>query len=441
MYRLIRRRIVTLSIVLVLLLPASACSRQSDLMVDEEHLSGKLRIAIDTGASKGQVHPLDHSVTGPIYDRLIDFQAKHPDLDIEMIDISFLTSQASTIPQDPLPDIMEVVPYQIRWVANPNELENLDTLIQNLGLATPYEQLIDKTRVNGSAWMLPISNEPVIVYYDEQVFGQLGIPLPDDNWTWDDFISASRRLAEENYMTDIPDFPDGGFGVVEPIIQGLGGTYASNDGMHFSGYLDSESTVSAFNRYVSDIREQRSKRMSVIGKSSYFNFDQVALGMGRPSELYNLLNDNMNLRITRMPLFADGKRHNTTYISGLAIFSQSKNKAAAEALLKELAGNGEDAVNFANYNALGNRDHRFSDSPLVQQEELMRVMDLETMVATPSTFQLNPGFLGNYGILYLPPANITDAIKELFEPDSIEPVLQNLTHAVESKFPDQRGKW
>lgn len=72
---------------------------------------------------------------------------------------------------------------------------------------------------------------------------------------------------------------------------------------------------------------------------------------------------------------------------------------------------------------------------------MLRVMDLETMVATPSTFQLNPSIIGNYGILYLPPANITDAIKKLFEPDSIEPILHNLTHAVESKFPDQRGKW
>jgi ABC-type sugar transport system, periplasmic component len=432
----IRTMIVSVSLIAAVLLSLSACSKHSNNFdMDEEHLSGKLRIAIDTGASStGQVHPLDHSVTGPIYDRLNDFQAKHPDLEIEMIDISFITSQASTIPQDPLPDIMEVVPYQIRWVANPNELENLDTLIQNLGLAAPYEQLIDKTRVNGSAWMLPISNEPVIVYYDEQVFGQLGIPLPDDNWTWDDFISASRRLAEENYMTDIPEgYPDGGFNLVEPIIQGLGGSYASNDGMHFSGYLDSESTVSAFNRYVSDIREQRSRSMSVKGDK--------ALGIGRPSELYYSLKDNMNLRITRMPLFADGKRYNTTYITGLAISSQSTNKAAAEALLKELAGNGEDAVNFANYNALGKRDHRFMDSPPIQQEEMLRVMDLETMVATPSTFQLNPSIIGNYGILYLPPANITDAIKKLFEPDSIEPILHNLTHAVESKFPDQRGKW
>lgn len=425
------RTIFNMMIVLLLLL-LSACQNDTAPVVEEQQLSGKLRIAINRPAiiGNGHVHPLDGSIKGPIYDKLRAFQKQHPDLEIELMDISFLTDMPSKIPQDPLPDIMEVVPYQIRWVASPDELEDLEPIVQMSGWNGPFAQLIDRTRVNGTASMLPVRSEPMVVYYDERVFGQLNIAAPHDNWTWDDFVTASELLNAESYITDIPDSLD----AVEHVIQGLGGAYSTEDGLHFIEHLDSASTVSAFERYVSEMRVLRSNAANKDG--------QKALGMGRPSELYSLLNDNINLRIARMPLFADGKRHNTILTTGLAISAESTNKSAAVELLKALAGdNEEEAVRFANYNALVKMNLKYMDKPLVQQDELLRVMELETANSVPATFQLNPDFLEYNGILYKRYKEFRDVFPALFEQDSVKPILEKLASIVETLFQAQRGNW
>lgn len=427
-----KRVLKTSLIVTMVLLLLSACQNDSNLMVEEEGLSGKLRIAIinPTHIGNGRVHQLDEASKGPLYDKLRAFQTQNPNLDIELIDISFVTGEPSTIPTDPLPDIIEVVPYQTRWVAGPDELENLDPVVQLSGWNGAYAQLIDRTRVNGKAIMIPVKSEPMVVYYDEHIFGQLNIPAPHESWTWDDFVSASEQLNSNGFITDIPDK----FDAVEPIIQGLGGAYTSEDGLHFIEHLDSDSTVAAFERYVSDMRVQRSNAANKGG--------QKALGIGRPSDLYSLLNDNINLRIARMPLFADGKRHNTMLTTGLAVSAESKNKTAAVELLRALVGDNEgEALRFANYNALVGESFNYMDKPLVQQEELLRVMEMETANSVPTTFQLNPQFFNHYGILNERSKEFADVFPMLLEQNSIKLALEMLASHVETLFQTQRGNW
>ncbi|MHA7965327.1 extracellular solute-binding protein [Paenibacillus sp. CAU 1782] len=427
--RKIRRTIVSVLTVSLLLL--SACQNNTDpLKENEEELSGKLRIAISQPFASGRVHPLDTSTKGPIYDKLKIFQNQHPDLKIELIDISFTTGEPSTIPQDPLPDIIEVAPYQIRWVANGNDLEDLDPFVQISRWSDGLAKLVDGTRLNGTAYMLPIKSEPMVMYYDARIFSELNITAPDDEWTWDDFIMASQQLNAEGYVMDIPEK----FDAIEPIIQGFGGAYSSEDGMHFIDYLDSDSTVAAFNQYLSDIRFQSSDGANKAGHK--------ALGMGRPSDLYSLLDENTNLRIARMPLFADGRRHNTALTTGLAIAANSPNKTAAMELLKALTSDGEEeAVRFANYNALAMKNARFSTKPLLQEDELLNVMKLESEVSVPATFQLNPGMINHYGILNERPEEFAEILPTLFQQESAENALKQLAGMIETLFSTQRGMW
>ncbi len=428
--RRIRSTIVCMLIVSLLLL-LSACQNRTDpLKEEEDQLSGKLRIAIGQPFASGRVHPLDSSTKGPIYDKLKAFENQHPDLEIELIDISFTTGEPSTIPQDPLPDLMEVAPYQIRWVANGNDFEDLDPFVQISRWTDGLAKLVDGTRLNGVPYMLPIKSEPMVIYYDEKVFGELYLTAPNEEWTWDDFIMASQQLNAEGYIVNIPDK----FDVIEPIIKGLGGAYTSEDGMRFIDFLDSDATIAAFNQYSSDMRLHSSDAASKAGHK--------ALGMGRPSDLYSLLDENPNLRIARLPLSSDGKRHNTVLTTGLAIAANSPNKTAAMELLKALTSDGEEeAVRFANYNALAMKNEKFSTKPLVQQDELLTVMKLESEISTPATFQLNPGMINHYGILNERPEEFANLLPALFQQDSPETALKQLAGMVETLFATQRGMW
>ncbi|NIK77800.1 ABC-type glycerol-3-phosphate transport system substrate-binding protein [Paenibacillus castaneae] len=425
-----RKRNTFLIVILIMLILLSACQKQS-IGIEDKKLSGTIRIALSSGTKGGgwPAHTLGESDNGPIYDKIRAFVKDHPNVNVEIIGIDFVTNQPSTIPQDPFPDIIELAPNQIRWIAQ-GELENLDGLAQVSNWTEAYTKLVEKTQVDGSTWALPVRSDPMIVYYDSSVFQQLNLVAPSDGWTWNDFLSVSMSLANSGYSTDIPDQ----FDAVEHIIGGLGGSYVSKDGKQFHGYLDSEATIKAFEQYVASIRTQYVNKKA---KSA-----QTALGMSRASDLYPLFKQGDVIKLAPMPVFPDGQKYNTMLTTGLALSSASKNKEAATELLKAIVGgNEEDAVRFANYNALVINDPRYYTKAPAQFEELLWYMGLETAVAIPSTFQMNSDTRNHYGVLNLHSQQFAEAYPNVFIEGKEKQTLEQLAAFIDSLFPTLKGKW
>ena len=45
-------------------------------------------------------------------------------------------------------------------------------------------------------WALPSGADPVVLYFNKDMFDQARLPYPTPDWTWEDFLSAANRLSK-----------------------------------------------------------------------------------------------------------------------------------------------------------------------------------------------------------------------------------------------------
>lgn len=61
----------------------------------------------------------------------------------------------------------------------------------------PYRAALDMlTREDGNFYGLPLDKSVWITYLNTEIFENAGIPLPDSDWTWDDFERIATELTE-----------------------------------------------------------------------------------------------------------------------------------------------------------------------------------------------------------------------------------------------------
>jgi len=82
---------------------------------------------------------------------------------------------------------------------------------QSLGIDDFYPGAIDVFTQNGKIWAIPTGVDPFILYYNQDLFDQFGVPYPTNNWTWDDLQTAAM-------LTSNPDQNIYGYAVPEPYF-------------------------------------------------------------------------------------------------------------------------------------------------------------------------------------------------------------------------------
>lgn len=90
-----------------------------------------------------------------------------------------------------------VVPYAARGalVDLTDRLKNDTRPTANLDDYFPL--VLEHAMYNGRVYGLPWIGQPVIVYYNKDLFDQKGIPYPTDDWTWEDFRELAKQLTDK----------------------------------------------------------------------------------------------------------------------------------------------------------------------------------------------------------------------------------------------------
>lgn len=60
-----------------------------------------------------------------------------------------------------------------------------------------YTEAIEPFRWNGTLMCIPQNLSSLVVYYNKDLFTQAGVPFPQNNWTWDDFLTAAKALTRD----------------------------------------------------------------------------------------------------------------------------------------------------------------------------------------------------------------------------------------------------
>ena len=127
------------------------------------------------------------------------FQQRHPNITITYEFAGFqdyftkMTTQASG---GNLPDLMQQdYATLLQWVGN-NLLLPLDESVgdNSINLADVPKNSVDGGRVNGKLYAVNMGNNSQSIMLDVQAFEKAGVPLPAQNWTWDDFEKTALEL-------------------------------------------------------------------------------------------------------------------------------------------------------------------------------------------------------------------------------------------------------
>ncbi|WP_147433393.1 extracellular solute-binding protein [Paenibacillus ginsengarvi] len=209
-----------------------------------------------------------------------------------------------------------------------------DTAISRLGLfadllpfykedgITPddlFKSLTDMMTENGQLTGIPMSPQPLAVFYNRDWFNRANLPEPTEEWTWEQFFAMSVHLKEANaaqgkeiYGSVVPIIPD----LFESFAQINGGSTLSPDNSRFTGFLDSRPVIEAFALLRKEMDNQDVVKKVRSGTGAIFRemaSGHVGMGVGRIGN-YLLFTRNPKLRerigVAPLPRLASGVRAN-----------------------------------------------------------------------------------------------------------------------------------
>jgi multiple sugar transport system substrate-binding protein len=98
-----------------------------------------------------------------------------------------------------LPDIMQQDYSRITEWQSRNLLEPLDPFVQNktINLSDVAKPILDSGTINGKLYAISAGSNSYAMMLDVDAFKKAGIPLPSQDWTWDEFEKIALQLHEK----------------------------------------------------------------------------------------------------------------------------------------------------------------------------------------------------------------------------------------------------
>ncbi|TMV49932.1 extracellular solute-binding protein [Paenibacillus mesophilus] len=212
-----------------------------------------------------------------------------------------------------------------------------------------YKPLTDMVTENGQLTGIPMSPQPLAVFYNRDWFNRANLSEPTEDWTWEQFFAMSAHLKETNtargkeiYGSAIPIIP----GLFESLAQSNGGSMLSPDNSHFTGYLDSRPVIEVFALLLKNgqdvVKKVHNGTDAIIREISS---GHVGMGVGVIGN-YLFLARNPELKervgVAPLPRLASGVRANTVWIeAALSIVAASKQQQLAWKFIKDIVLNPE----------------------------------------------------------------------------------------------------
>jgi len=130
------------------------------------------------------------------------FIASHPNIKVEIQEApwgDFTSKIATQIAGNTMPDVWlqenaVILGYGKRGVA-----EDLSAYIEKDLKADEYiDGLFAAKTTDGKVYGVPHGINPIALAYNKKVFDDAGVPVPTDDWTYQDLIDASKKLTKKN---------------------------------------------------------------------------------------------------------------------------------------------------------------------------------------------------------------------------------------------------
>ena len=62
-----------------------------------------------------------------------------------------------------------------------------------------YEGIVKLYQSNGKQYAVPKDIDTIALWYNKTIFDEMGVPYPDDTWTWEDFKANAKKLTNDQH--------------------------------------------------------------------------------------------------------------------------------------------------------------------------------------------------------------------------------------------------
>jgi RNA polymerase sigma-70 factor (ECF subfamily) len=213
-----------------------------------------------------------------------------------------------------------------------------------------FKPLTEMTTEVGQLTGIPMSSQPLAVFYDRDWFNRANMPEPAEDWTWEQFFALSVSLKEANtargkeiYGSAVPVILD----VLESLAQSNGGSMLSPDNNRLTGYLDSQPVIEAFALLLRGINNQAVKKIPDGTRAALKEIISGNVGMcvGRIGNYAYLARNperKERIGVAPLPRLANGVRANAVWIlAALSITAASNRQQLAWRFIKDIVLNPE----------------------------------------------------------------------------------------------------
>ncbi len=127
------------------------------------------------------------------------FEQRYPNIDVQLehIPSSYDDKIMTMIAGGSAPDVIELA-EGFGTYASKGLIMPLDGFVSGdpaFSLGDFFPLVVDAYRQNGKLYTIPMRWGPMILYYNLDLFDRSAVGYPTRDWTWDDFLSAAKKLT------------------------------------------------------------------------------------------------------------------------------------------------------------------------------------------------------------------------------------------------------
>ena len=279
-------------------------------------------------------------VQKPAMEQIIkQFHASHPNINVKVQvtpSDTYWTKLQTSVTAGTGPDVFWMNTWNLKYYAINGALLEIDDKIK--GTDIDMNNYVDSMRraftLNGKVFGIPKDVSAFGLCYNKKLFREAGVKPPSESWTWDDVISAAKKLTNHDKgVYGIAAQLEDSTGWYLTVLQS-GGWILSPDGKK-SGY-DQAGTIKGIQFWTDMINKYHVsptlQQMTDTSPEAMLTSGKVAMmycGSWEPNILVQVPYGKTNLDVAPLPKGPEGNRD--FYSNGLGNVIEAKTKHPQEA--------------------------------------------------------------------------------------------------------------
>lgn len=272
----------------------------------------------------------------------VNSQSKDYKLEIQSIPADYYKKIQTMISAKQAPDLIWLSQEYIPMYAKLGAIIDITDMAKNdtnANLDNYYEGVLNAAKYQDKLYGLPWINQPVVMYYNEDMFRKEGVELPNSNWTWDDFRKAAKKLTKDingdgkvdQWGTVIDGWPP-----MHLWLWTYGGESVDAQG---NIKIDSQESIKGLEMLSKILNEDKAsptkEQAQNMGNSDLFKTGKIAMFFGGAADdLEKSINGKFKVGMSEIPYAT--QRATFSWTASTVISSNTKNKEIAYKALVDL---------------------------------------------------------------------------------------------------------